>query len=580
MDHQLSKSPETLHKEAALKELQKQLKKRKIALKRLKTRLQNTKDEIDAIQRRVQFQLFSKLDDIQMLREEIIELAQELKKVKKINKDDRMALDQMIEELVDGEMFGDTFHQYQEQKEIHSDLIPENEEERRAKLEDIFAQFQVKPEESEQRDIRKIFLDLSKVFHPDRAKDEEERSQFHEMMQQINEAYEASDVQTLLDLENTYLKKTLDISANEVTIDTLDLQIDRLNREMHFIENQIERTSAEIKNLRESQLGFLKSNFNKAERAGHSFDEITEGFDEMVVMFTKLRDGLADSIVRKELSPILIEMLVDDAVEEAALQEFMEMMGLESLEDLFEEEVDEEEGGFYDELEVDNPKFPIDASVQIVKSVYSPYLKKMDMKGWVGRVIDVYYDEDDMESVIYEIAFDSKTMMQMPKGFVQKAIYEAEDFQTCALHEQYLEATKPRDTEDESFGTYRELVHKYCWRLLPPAQQKRLQKILLFQPFFGDAENWNYFFEVNLPFPFQAETREMLDSEAGMLVKVHDFLFYDEAYGHIVQISIQGVRGKREYPLGALQGIPLDKKTSQILDDYHAWAQEMLIGLM
>lgn len=578
MNHQLSKSEESLQKEAEIQQLQTEISKKNSSLKRLQTRLQNTQQKIENIQRKVNVQLFSKLDHIQELREEIIKLAEQLKEAKGIKADELHALDVMIDDLIDGEMFGEMFHYYQEQKEKYGPAYLQDKEEERAKMQQLFAQFQVQPDESEQRDIRKLFLGLSKIFHPDRAKDKKEKVTFHNIMLQINEAYQNNDVYTLLELDNTHNQKSLDLETHSATINSLQLHIDRLQRELTFIENQIERTSHEIKNLRASELGQMESGFKKAERRGEGFDEVIAGFEEMVTLFSKMRDGLKDSIKRGELSPLIIDMLVEDAVEEATLQEFMEMMGLEGLEDLFEE-FDDFGGGLHHATEVDDPQYPIGSSVQIAKPVKSPYLKTVNMQGWEGRVLVAYYEGDDEEKIIYEIAFDSKTMEQFPKALIERTIKRGEDFQTCAVEESLLAATKPRDTQTEAFATYRKYFHKYNWGHLPSGQQKRLQSILLQFPDESDTENWTEYFEKNLPLPFKAQTRDMLNSEVDIQVKVTGFQLYDDDYGHIVKIVLLEKGKRTTYPLAGLKAMSEDNKTAQILDDYLAWGYDMLVGL-
>lgn len=580
MKKNLSKSPETLEKEARIEALRQELKQRKTTLKSLTTRLQNTKDEIERIQRKVQVELFGKLDQLQELRLEVIEWAQKLEKVQHISPEDRKALGAMIDDLVNGDMFGEMFQEYQDRKEQEDNFI-ENEEDQRARLQDLFAQFQVEPEETEQRDIRRIFLGLSKVFHPDRAKDEEETAYFHQMQLKINEAYKNHDVKTLLELDKAYLQDEIDLNVEETNIDNLQLEIDRLERELAFINNQIQRTSGEIKNLRESELGTMKSNFKQAERYGGDFEEMTGGFAEMIDVFSRIRDGLKDSVEKGMISPILIEMMLEQEDEQAALEEFLDMMGID-MGDLFDEEEDEDlffmgDHDGDDLEEVENPKFPIDSSVRIAKSVRSPFLKKTDMKGWEGRVIDVYKETGE---VIYELEFDSITMKQMPKALIKKALTDAEDFQSCAVSEQLLEASEPRDTERQNQATYRTLFHQSFWDHCGKTQQNRLIKILLNHPAKSDEQNWEIHLRNNLHFPFKAKTRDLLGSEEGIPLQVLGQELYDESYGIIVNVKLTETGEIQAYPLVGLKGAKPGTKISHLLDDYYEWGLDFLGGVL
>ncbi len=68
----------------------------------------------------------------------------------------------------------------------------------------FFDSFQQKPDKEEQKEIRKIFVRLAARFHPDKAQSEKEAENLHELMQQINQAYQRGDIAELLQLEKKY----------------------------------------------------------------------------------------------------------------------------------------------------------------------------------------------------------------------------------------------------------------------------------------------------------------------------------------------------------------------------------------
>ena len=53
------------------------------------------------------------------------------------------------------------------------------------------------------------------------------------------------------------------------------------------------------------------------------------------------------------------------------------------------EEKEEEEDIF------EKARFPLESTVEIVSDYKNPHLERLNMKGWVGRVIDAEYDEND-----------------------------------------------------------------------------------------------------------------------------------------------------------------------------------------
>ena len=570
-----------LRREAEIKDLRAQLKKRQTTLKSLKTRLANSQSDIEEIQRKVHSQTLRKMEDMDALRMEIAELARQLKKVKGMSRMDKEQLQMMADELSNDSMFGPGYEDYKTFKEQQQSGNFNFDEYERARMHDIFQHFQVKPEEKEQRDIRKVFLKLSQKFHPDLAKGEKEAEEFHSLMQQINEAYQNNDVQTLLELESMYLLEALDFSTKAVTVDVLQQEIDRLKRDLDFIEQQISRTSGELQNLRTSDLGQMLTSFNKAEREGEGFDQMNAKMDAVIEMFTTLRDGLKDSIQTGRISPKLMEVIMgqednfedddDDFLSgESPMDLLMRMMdGDEEVLDMFGDLFGEED-------EVENPKFPVGSSVRVKANIGSRFDRKIKMKGWEGRVEEVFYNNP--EQVVYLVSFDSVTIRQMPGKLIATAVEQGEDFQDVEVLEHQLEACQPRDEEKGTIGVYREAFHQYAWAFLNnPAQAKRLQNILLRDPTLSDEENWSEHFVRHLKFPFDAKTRGAMDSSRGIAVQVSNIQLYDEDHGHIVTIKGKGERDKRGYPLFDLRAADRKSPQAQLLDDYFEWVREMLV---
>ena len=270
MEKNIAKSLEMLAREAKIKELQTGLKKRKSVLKSLKTRLKNTKTEIEDVQRNVQNIMFSKMSKMEGLRVKIGELALKMKENKHFSKADKKALDEMAKEFLGENIFGDQFDEIREAQRKAEEGDFDFDENFRAKMNDVFQEFQVAPEEKEQRNIRKVFIKLSRKFHPDLAENDTQAKEFHSIMQQINEAYKANDIHTLLEMEQLYLMEEFDFAASSITIDVLQQEIDRLQRDVDFINGQVDRTSLEIKQLRKSNMGSMLTGLKKADREGEA----------------------------------------------------------------------------------------------------------------------------------------------------------------------------------------------------------------------------------------------------------------------------------------------------------------------
>lgn len=580
MSHQITKHPDLVKKENQVKDLQKQLKKKKSTLKSLKTRLQNMQRDIEEISRKVQSQMMGHMEKLDELRQEIAELARKLKKSKGISKDDKAALEGMAEDLSGDDLFGEGYESYKEHKERLETGDFDFDEEQRAKMRDMFQQFQVKPPEEEQRSIRKVFLKLSQKFHPDRAKNKKEEAQFHEMMQDINQAYQQNDIHTLLEMERLYLTEELDFSSQSITIDVLDQAINRLEKELKFLNNQISRTSSEIKNIRKSDMGNMLTVVNKAEKEGEGFEAMNEHNEQAITVLTQLRDGLKHSIEIDAVSPKLMEMMmgqmmggIDDDIDLEDIMSLMNMMGGDD---------DDDFGfpGFYDDEyeEIENPKFPIGSSVRIKANKGHELHRKTKMKGWEGRVAQAYYDEKERPT--YQVNFDSVTIHQMPNILIEASIDDMEAFDEQEFLEKELEASSPRDKETDAYGAYRKRFHHLNWSFLPKKQGERIQNILLQQPNASDEDNWTAYLNKQLTFPFEATTRglySMYGIPKGNVCKVFKIDLFQEDSGHIMLIQPKGSKQKLQHPLTDLAPVKASKKVNEICDDYLTWAEDALL---
>jgi len=86
---------------------------------------------------------------------------------------------------------------------------------------------------------RKLYRKLVSALHPDREQDEALRQQKTELMQQVNRAFEASDLLTLLRVHNTHV-------ATDGLSDSEDEQLARYNRSL---QSQLRAREAELAHL-------------------------------------------------------------------------------------------------------------------------------------------------------------------------------------------------------------------------------------------------------------------------------------------------------------------------------------------
>lgn len=555
MSKEISKSPEMLQKEARIKELHQQIKKERSTLKGLKTRLKNTKQEITDIQRTMSNAVFGSMEKMEQLRLKIIELINTCKKFKVISKADKEQLDMLIEEMEESQV-GEEFDQFQKSKEN-----PEFEEEQRAKMHDIFQEFKVQPPQEEQKNIRKIFITLSTNFHPDKARTDQQQKEYHSLMQEINEAYQADDIDKLLELEKIYLgEKAADFTGKAITVDLLTQEIKRLTRDLNFIKNQITRMSAEIKALRKSELGNMLTDINRAEKHGMGVNAMTEDLDMHVENMTELKDILQLCVAEKSMEPM--KKIIEQQMAFSPL-EFME--GLDTDDDDFRDLKSMFGELFDEELQpVKNPKFPIGTSVQIKKNIKYPYDYKIQMKGWQGRVIDVYKIDDE---ICYEIQLDSIALEKLPKNLIAFAIDEGFEFQLAELEETDIKKVPPRDTPEEAIAAYRTLLHKIQWDYLPKKDSTLMQEILLKFPEKSDQDNWKLWLTENLQLPLNGKSRGYYNDPLKTKIEIKSIDQWNDIGGLLVIVNKNG-SGSIDHPLCDVYTTGKQKK---ILDLYDEW---------
>ncbi|MFT6319267.1 MAG: hypothetical protein ACJAT4_000184 [Granulosicoccus sp.] len=565
MSKEISKSPEMVQKEATINELHKQLIKTRRTLKGLKTRLANTQQEISDVQLKVSSQYFRMMEDMDDVRQEIIGLLNKLIKLKSLMPEERKQMKIMKEEMGESEM-GEEYEKYKEHKVKLENGDFDFDENQRAKMRDLFAEFRVKPNEEEQRNIRKVFIKLSTHFHPDKAKNEKEAELFHRLMQEINEAYQQGDVDKLLEIEQLNLEtEMLDYQSKAITVDVLQQEIVRLNRDLNYLQNQIERTSAEIKDLRKSDLGKMLTSLNKAKKEGDGMDEMLDEMQDSLTHLTKIRDGLAQAEKDGNLSGFYQQMMSqmpgnpfeEMGMDEDDIGDFLSQMG-----------------GFEDDdynEPIKRPKFKIGSSVQVNKNVNAEFDSNINMKNWEGRVIDAYRNE---EGDIYEVEFDSITMQNMPQDYIEKLVEFDYDFSEYQFSPNDLIKAKSRDTQTETNSSYRQNLHQYKWYYLDEDEDKELMlRIMTQMPEESDEENWKLYFRNNLSFPFDGEVKGMFHLAPNSKVEVIGLDGWDEFGGMIVVIKNQKM--VTQHPLFDFSAKGVNAKH---LDIYFQWAQDMLIG--
>ncbi|NJL73978.1 MAG: J domain-containing protein [Saprospiraceae bacterium] len=319
MSRKVEKSSVIVEKEKRLKALETRKKSLLTNLKKNTTTLDKLKVDIVEMQQGIRGRLIALAQKLRNLKQEIKEITATLKKSKKISKEEKKEItnllkvvNQEFENMESG--FGIPNMELNEEEIRKAGFNTDNFDRQRAF--DFFTQFEEEIAEPDQKDIRKAYVKLAARFHPDKAKSNQEQEQFHLLMQQINAAYERGDLATLLELQSAYSEvKTLlemGIQQEGAIADFLDAEIQRLEREVELLNSQLNRVKAELRNVKKSDIGNMYGQEMKAQQRGVGTQDWLKDVEDALENFKKLRDGILEYGNTGIIPDFLNEMVATD----------------------------------------------------------------------------------------------------------------------------------------------------------------------------------------------------------------------------------------------------------------------------
>lgn len=584
----LEKSAHLRAQEARLAELEQEIGRLRVTIKSLRTRLLNTQERIITLQRDL-FNTAQKLEDrFRAALARARTLFDKLTNDSRLSPLEREEL-QWIASAIPAE------------EDLPEEEIPVWEEweerEGRARREDFFTQFQAEPPAPAQRDIRALYIELSKMFHPDRASSrggEEER--LKELQQQVVEAYQRNDVQALLQLRDRFADPALAIE--EQGTDLLQGKIDRLVHERELLNGQRERLSAEIKSLRQSEAGRMLTQADSMDRAGFSFgDVIGIGHNEDTVRhMEQMVEALEDTDRKGRLSKLFDQLAreltaqVDPELVDVFMEELDKFMRAEDYDDGFAEEglsAEDIRSAFAGESwfadDWDNfhprPKFPDDTPVTIGEGCFMEYHdalgneQSLDLEGLSGRVFIPMLDLQT-EKAVYHVRLDGRSLRHLPIEYVEDRVLGREPVDLLFyLPEKHLRRKKVKRHEsvNQQRRICRELTYAYALRDVDDAKAALLREILLAEPGESDAVNWLGWLEEHLPLPLDALTRWSGPNwQPNQPAEIRQGLRFDDELGLLVFARI-----KDEFKVLPLSHfwIEADTPAARMLEAYGDWDQ-------
>lgn len=212
-------------------------------------------------------------------------------------------------------------------------------------------------------------------------------------------------------------------------------------------------------------------------------------------------------------------------------------------------------------------------SITVKQGVKEPDFEKFELSGWQGRVteIDPFSNSDH---ILVTIEWDSETLKQIPKWYIEQSETDGCDWETMVLYETDVEKAKVRDKKNDVKNAQKKLESEFSWVHLGK-EGKRIGKIL--QGVNPDNEmkclsRWSEYLDENLNFPIAAvvdETDDFGPVRDGDKVSIKSLPHLVDMYGIIAEVRLG--RSKYFIPLCELEVTDKNSLNYQLIDDYRIW---------
>ncbi len=212
--------------------------------------------------------------------------------------------------------------------------------------------------------------------------------------------------------------------------------------------------------------------------------------------------------------------------------------------------------------------FEVGDCVKVREGVGDPD-SDVDISGWQGRVLEIAEDESGRPLIF--VAWDSYTLKEMPRSYLEQSEMEGLDWQRFLLLIEDIEQAQSRDTQRDVDDVTDEIYSRIGWYSLGE-EGKRIQGVLSGVEDEWEAfKVWERYLAENLRFPFEAVVSEYQHEGAlqrGDSIRVQEISLLDDLYGVIVS----GKWGRRsiDFPLCDLDVVG-EGVNEQIVSDYALW---------
>ena len=173
-----------------------------------------------------------------------------------------------------------------EEDKFYNEILRMQEEAKKIEEEKEMLDMREQVSEEEEADIKSLWKDLIRKFHPDLVQDTLEKSERERIMKLINQAYAAYDLHALQEIA----LMNINISVKENTIEDLE-------KELIDIENALLMAVNEWHFLQDSEWFMWKKKIEKAKKTGEDvFAQLEKNLLDDIVKKIAIRDGLQEEL--------------------------------------------------------------------------------------------------------------------------------------------------------------------------------------------------------------------------------------------------------------------------------------------
>lgn len=179
------------------------------------------------------------------------------------------------------------------------------------------------------KQMRRTFLRLAEIFHPDKVTNHENQEDYEEIMKEVNRAYEEGDMARLLEIERQYeLEKSINLdTAFESEIER---KCARLELDNQSLKTQYENIKSELRWMRRTREGEMVKEYRSLVREG--FDPIEEAIaaaEHQIKEVEEIRNFVADFRDKKITIEDFLKGPSGQKTREEQIKEMLAMLGVQ-----------------------------------------------------------------------------------------------------------------------------------------------------------------------------------------------------------------------------------------------------------